>query len=125
MKRAGEDYLEAVLRIETEQEREGVRITDIAKLLSVTKPSVISAIKTLSKDGYISQESYSEIYLTEKGRIKAEQVYRRHKTLKEFFFNVLGVDEEIAEKDACKIEHDISSDSMEKIASFVEAYLKK
>lgn len=121
MLRAGEDYLESILQLERAQERTGVRITDIARKLEVTKPSVIRAMKQLHADGYIEQESYGDIYLTEKGRVKASQVYHRHSVLTRFFRDVLGVDAGQAEKDACLIEHYISSESMEKLAAFVEA----
>lgn len=121
MLRAGEDYLEAILQLEKAQERAGVRITDIAKKLEVTKPSVIRAMKQLHVEGYIEQEAYGDIYLTEKGRMKASQVYHRHSVLTRFFRDVLSVDPVQAEKDACLIEHYISPESMEKLASFVEA----
>ena len=121
MLRAGEDYLEAILQLEKAQERSGVRITDIAKKLEVTKPSVIRAMKQLHAEGYIEQEAYGDIYLTEKGRMKASQVYHRHSVLTRFFRDVLSVDPVQAEKDACLIEHYISPESMEKLASFVEA----
>ncbi len=121
MLRAGEDYLEAILQLEKAQERAGVRITDIAKKLEVTKPSVIRAMKQLHAEGYIEQEAYGDIYLTEKGRMKASQVYHRHSVLTRFFRDVLSVDPVQAEKDACLIEHYISPESMEKLASFVEA----
>ena len=71
MLRAGEDYLETVLQLEKAQNRAGVRITDIAKKLGVTKPSVIRAMKQLNADGYVEQESYGDIYLTEKGRMNS------------------------------------------------------
>ena len=121
MLRVGEDYLEAILQLEKAQERAGVRITDIAKKLEVTKPSVIRAMKQLHAEGYIEQEAYGDIYLTEKGRMKASQVYHRHSVLTRFFRDVLSVDPVQAEKDACLIEHYISPESMEKLASFVEA----
>ena len=121
MLRAGEDYLETVLQLEKAQNRAGVRITDIAKKLGVTKPSVIRAMKQLNADGYVEQESYGDIYLTEKGRMKASQVYHRHSVLTRFFRDVIGVASEQAEKDACLIEHYISAESMEKLSAFVDA----
>ncbi len=125
MLRAGEDYLEAVLQLEAKQKNPGVRITDIANKLSVTKPSVIRAMKQLGAEGYITQESYGDIYLTDKGRMKASQVYHRHSVLTMFFSEVLGVEPVQAERDACLIEHDISAESMEKLSTFVFSYLKK
>ncbi len=122
MKKSGEDYLEAVLQINEESGR--VRTTDVANRLGVSKPSVNRAMKVLAADGYIEQQTYGEIHLTEKGRLKAAQVYFRHKTLTSFFIDVLGVDAVTAEEDACLIEHDISSVTMERLASFLREYLQ-
>ena len=119
MLRAGEDYLETILMIEREQDESGVRITDIAKKLGVTKPSVIRSIKNLASEGFVTQESYGDIYLTEKGRLKAGQVLGRHKVIRTFLEEILGVDPEQADADACKIEHVVSSETMEKLSSFV------
>ncbi len=118
MKKSGEDYLEAVLAIGEEAGK--VRTTDVATRLGVTKPSVSRAMKLLQADGYIHQETYGEITLTERGRLLATQVYTRHKTLTSFLSNVLGVDPHIAEQDACLIEHDISNETMEKLGAFMK-----
>ena len=121
MLRAGEDYLETILQIEGTQEKSGVRITDIARKLEVTKPSVIRAMKQLAAEGYIEQEAYGDIFLTEKGRLKASQVLHRHAVLTSFVRDILCVSPEQAEKDACLIEHYISAESMEKLSAFVDA----
>jgi len=123
MQKSGEDYLEAVLALSEEHEK--VRTTDVALRLGVSKPSVNRAMKVLSQDGYIRQETYGDIHLTEKGKLKASQIYFRHKTLTSFLIEVLGVDPVIAEQDACLIEHDISSETMEKLASFLRSYQHK
>ncbi|NLK06955.1 MAG: metal-dependent transcriptional regulator [Spirochaetales bacterium] len=123
MQKSGEDYLEAVLALSEEHEK--VRATDVALRLGVSKPSVNRAMKVLSQDGYIRQETYGDIHLTEKGKLKASQIYFRHKTLTSFLQEVLGVDPVIAEQDACLIEHDISSETMEKLASFLRSYQHK
>lgn len=107
------------------EEHEKVRTTDVALRLGVSKPSVNRAMKVLSQDGYIRQETYGDIHLTEKGKLKASQIYFRHKTLTSFLQEVLGVDPVIAEQDACLIEHDISSETMEKLASFLRSYQHK
>lgn len=104
------------------QEHEKVRTTDVALRLGVSKPSVNRAMKVLASEGYVNQETYGDIHLTEKGRLKASQVYFRHKILTSFLKDVLGVDAVIAEQDACLIEHDISSETMEKLASFLRSY---
>jgi len=120
MQKSGEDYLEAILALS--QEHEKVRTTDVALRLGVSKPSVNRAMKVLAAEGYVNQETYGDIHLTEKGRLKASQVYFRHKTLTSFLRDVLRVDPVIAEQDACLIEHDISSETMEKLASFLRSY---
>ncbi len=119
MQKSGEDYLEAVLALSELNEK--VRTTDVALRLGVSKPSVNRAMKVLASDGYVQQETYGDIHLTEKGRLKASQVFFRHKTLTSFFIEVLGVDPVIAEQDACLIEHDISSETMEKLASYLRS----
>lgn len=121
MRQSGEDYLEAVLHLEEESDNHSVRLTDVALMLKVTKPSASRAMKILQKDGYIEQQSYGSIFLTDQGRLKAMQVRRRHNLLFTFFHKVLGVSKEIAEIDACEVEHAISSETVEKITDFVTA----
>ncbi len=123
MQKSGEDYLEAVLAIH--QDKGKVRTTDVALRLGVSKPSVNRAMKILMADGYIHQETYGDIELTKKGEIKASQVYFRHRTLTTFLSEMLGVEPKIAEQDACLIEHDISSETMEKLALFMQKHEKK
>lgn len=118
MRESGEDYLEAILTLE--HEHKAVRLTDIALHLGVTKPSVNRAMKVLQTDGYIHQESYGTIELTPKGRLKAAQVFRRHTVLTTFLSSILGVDSETAEAEACRMEHVLSSDTMERLSAFVE-----
>ncbi len=118
MRESGEDYLEAVL--ELEQERGTVRLTDVANRIGVTKPSVSRAMKILQTEGYIHQETYGTIELTAKGRTKASQVYGRHRTLTRFLEDVLGLDPETAENDACRMEHVLSSKTMQRLSAFVE-----
>jgi len=103
--KSSEDYLEAMLMM---RERHGyIRSIDIAAELSVTKPSVSYATKRLRENGYITMDKDGLITLTDKGLAIAERVYDRHKTLSAFLTQ-LGVDEQTAARDACKIEHDIS-----------------
>ena len=118
MRESGEDYLEAVL--ELEQERGTVRLTDVANRIGVTKPSVSRAMKILQTEGYIHQETYGTIELTAKGRIKASQVYGRHRTLTRFLEDVLGLDPETAESDACRMEHILSAKTMQRLSAFVD-----
>lgn len=109
---SSEDYLEAMLMM---QERNGyVRSIDIANELNVTKPSVSYATKRLRQNGYITMDKDGLITLTESGMAIASRVYERHKTLSSFFMR-LGVDEETALEDACKVEHDLSETTYEAI----------
>ncbi len=110
--KSAEDYLESMLML---KETKGyVRSIDIANTLSVTKPSVSYATKRLRENGYINMEKDGMITLTDKGMEIAEKIYTRHKILSSFFIS-LGVNEETALEDACKIEHDISDETFEAI----------
>lgn len=122
MNKSGEDYLEAILNIETEDS--GARITDIAEYLGVSKPSVNRAMKVLCEKGYVNHETYGKITLTEKGRAYASMVYKRHTVLVRFLKEILNVSDDVSERDACLIEHDVSSETMEKIASYLESHTK-
>ena len=105
---SAEDYLEQILVLL--EEKGYARSTDIAEALDVTKPSVSVAMKKLRENGYISMEKGGLISLIDKGYAIARRIYDRHLTLTKFFVS-LGVDEAIARRDACKIEHDISEES--------------
>lgn len=102
---SAEDYLEAILMI---QEKNGVvHSVDIAEELNYTKASVSVAMKKLRENGYIRMEKDGRLVLLEPGLKIAERIYERHQVLTRFFLQ-LGVDEETAAKDACKVEHDLS-----------------
>ena len=110
--KSSEDYLEAMLMM---QERYGaIRSIDIAAELGVTKPSVSYATKRLRENGYITMDRDSLITLTDKGMEIAQHIYERHKLLTQFLM-YLGVDEQTAREDACKIEHDLSDQTFEAI----------
>lgn len=105
IQKASEDYLEAMLMM---QEKHGyIRSTDVAEQLDVKKPSVSYATKRLRENGYITMDEKGLITLTDAGMEIATRIYERHRLLTEFFIH-LGVDEETARDDACRIEHDIS-----------------
>lgn len=110
--RSGEDYLETVLIL---QKKNGfVRSSDVADYLKVTRPSVSRAISLLKDGGFLIMNTDKTLTLTEAGYEVAEQVYEKHCVLKDRLVS-LGVDPEIAEQDACGIEHIISRESFEKI----------
>ena len=106
--RASEDYLEAMLIM---KDKHGyVRSIDVADHLGVTKPSVTYTTKRLRENGYLSMDGNGLLTLTESGDEIARRMYDRHKMLTEFFVPI-GVSEETAREDACKIEHDLSDES--------------
>lgn len=114
---SAEDYLETILIL---QERCGqVRSIDIVNMLGYSKPSVSIAMKKLRESGYISMAADGIITLNESGREVAERVYKRHKTITKLF-TMLGVSQEQATEDACKVEHDLSAETFACIRAFVE-----
>ncbi len=117
IKEAGEDYLEAILVLEKDNTQ--VRMSDIAKHLNVSKPSVNKAMNILKEAGYILQQRYGTILLTDSGREYAQKVYGRHLLFKRFFIEILNVDESVAEEDACHMEHCISDETMQKLNVFL------
>lgn len=113
-----EDYLECIVMLSESSHDAKVRSVDIAKKLSVSKPSVNKAMNILKEKGLIHQEAYSDIELTDAGKEMADMIFNRHKTLRSFLENILNVSCENAEKDACKIEHIISEETFKKISEF-------
>ncbi len=113
-----EDYLEAIFHISAE--KQAARAKDIADRLKVNKSSVTGALRSLSEKGYVNYAPYDLITLTDKGKILAEDVVRRHETLKDFFIKILLLEEDDAEKASCKIEHAISDKILDRIINFVE-----
>ena len=110
---SAEDYLEKILML-TERNGE-VRSIDIA-----TEPSVSIAMKNLRQAGYISMDGAGYITLEPPGLEIATRIYGRHKKLTRFFV-ALGVDPTVASHDACKIEHDLSAETFEKLVAFAES----
>ena len=119
--KSGEDYLEAILILE--QKRSYVRSSDVAEQMKVTKPSVTNATRLLKEGGFLTMDGDKQIHLTELGREVAASIYERHCVLTEGLI-YLGIDPETAEQDACRIEHDISRETFEKLKAFWEKILK-
>ena len=114
---SGEDYLEQIL---IQQRKNGfARSVDIAAAMNVTKPSVSIAMKNLRERGYITMDHESHIKLTEAGLAIAEKIDYRHRMLVACLMH-LGVSEDIAREDACKMEHDLSPVTFEAILRQVE-----
>ena len=106
---SGENYLETILVLT--KKNGSVRSIDIAEAMQFTKASVSRAMSILKRDNYIIMHPDGSILLTKEGQKKATAVYDRHVTLTRYINEVLGVDVEIAEKDACRIEHIISPET--------------
>ena len=120
MRESGENYLETILLL---QRKLGcVRSIDIANRLDYSKPSVSRAMGILKKQDYITMDKSGFIELTEKGLQKAEDIYESHTLIQEFLIETLGVEPDIAEQDACRIEHIISSRTFSQIKEYVEKH---
>jgi len=120
--KSGEDYLEAIFDIS--QTNQPVRCIDIAHKLQVSRPSVNKAIGKLRENGYLEQELYGTVTLTESGKNRAKQVRSRHSLISSFLIQVLGVDATTAEQDACKMEHDMSDTTIEKLSQYCDQFIK-
>ena len=117
IKESAENYLETILVLKNK--KGNVRSIDIAHELMVSKPSVSVAMKNFREEGYISVDTDGSISLTEKGLKVAERVYERHQIITEALMSI-GVDEITAKDDACKIEHDISDITVEKLKEYIK-----
>ncbi len=117
---SGEDYLEKILML---NERLGyARSMDIASELKVSKPSVSIAVKKLREDGYVEMDNNGHISLTAEGRKIAERIYDRHKVLSALL-RKLGVSDETAAFDACKMEPVVSDETFSAMCRFVHKSL--
>lgn len=121
IKESAENYLETILMLKNKTGH--VRSIDIATELNVTKPSVSVAMKHFREEEYITIAEDGGISLTEKGMKIAERIYERHRVITEALI-ALGVDEKTASEDSCKIEHDISDQTFEKIKEHLAKYRK-
>jgi Mn-dependent DtxR family transcriptional regulator len=112
-----EDYLEAIYMLELAGEK--IKSVKIAAELEVSKPAVNRAMNGLAEEGFIEKSDYSDIALTDKGREVAKEIYDRHRLLMQFLMK-LGVSEETAAVDCCKMEHILSGESLARIKEFVK-----
>jgi DtxR family Mn-dependent transcriptional regulator len=117
-----EDYLEMVSFLADDGE---VRVTDIAVRLGVSKPSVLTALKTLEDQGLLEHERYRGVALTRKGVVRAQEIRGKHNFLSAFLQDVVGVSAETAEKDACAMEHILSGETLEKMRQLAQGRKKK
>lgn len=115
---SGEDYLETILLLQ--REKGYVRSIDIATKLGFSKPSISRAMGNLKREEYIEMDTKGFITFTKKGFEMASKIYNRHNVITEFLMKTLDVSHEIAEEDACKIEHVISQHSLEKMQEYIK-----
>lgn len=113
LKESGENYLETILILS--QKNGSVRSIDIANELNYSKPSISRAMGILKTAGLITIEKNGQINLTEIGYEKATAIYERHCLIKEFLIQTLQIDEQLADKDACRIEHVLSVETFERM----------
>lgn len=111
-----EDYLETILILSSENKE--VKSVKIAEFLSVSKPAVNKAMNELKELGFIEKENYSNITLTKQGEIEAQNIYHKHLIIKKFLL-AIGVSQENAEIDCCKIEHVVSDETINCIKNFI------
>ncbi len=122
IKESAENYLEAILMIKNKKGH--VRSIDVANELGVSKPSVSVAMKNFREEEYIVIDANGGISLTDKGRQIAERIYERHDIISRALI-ALGVDKETALSDSCKIEHDLSQQTFDKIKEHLLKYENK
>jgi DtxR family Mn-dependent transcriptional regulator len=113
-----EDYLEAILRLEGG--RGYVRAKELAGRLGVTNASISSIMPKLGRMGLVAYERYAPIRLTPRGRRMAKGILRREEVLVTFFQEVLGISAEKAREEACRMEHEISPASIERLEAFLK-----
>ena len=113
-----EDYLEAIFNLS--KEKGAARVRDIASKLDVKMPTVTNMLKILSERGLIDYEKYEYLELTEKGSSVGQEIDHRHQILRRFLTNILKIDYDEADVDACKMEHAVSPATLEAFVDFME-----
>ena len=113
-----EDYLEAIAVLKEQNCR--ATVTALSESIGVKKPSVDWALKKLVDSGLVIHEKYGDVDLTPEGARIAEEVYRRHKALFSFLTDVLKVKPAVAEQDACRMEHALSRESINRLEKFID-----
>jgi len=113
-----EDYLETIFLLE--EKNRIARVKEIAEARSVKMPTVTEVLKRLSERGFIEYEPYGYVKTTEKGKRYAKEIYEKHKILIEFFRDILGLPQPVAEREGCLIEHHLSPETVERIKELTE-----
>ena len=122
LKKSSEDYLETILIIKNQ--KGVVRSIDVAHYMDFSKPSVSRAVTNLRRDGYLEMKEDGELIFTPKGLSAAQNIYERHTILTQLLISI-GVSEETAAADACRVEHAISSETFAKIKQLHQERLQK
>jgi DtxR family Mn-dependent transcriptional regulator len=113
-----QDYLEAILAIQ--EKNQVARVKDIAEKLDILKGSVTGALKNLAEKGLINYEPYSFITLTEQGKAIAGEITRRHRVIRDFLQCILMMDPEAADQNACRMEHAMDREAVNRLVAFIE-----
>lgn len=113
-----EDYLEAIFNLAKESNI--ARSKDIAKLLGVSRASVTGALRVLKEKGLANYRPYDYVTLTEAGQATAAEIDKKHKILKSFFTDVLGIESKTAQEAACKAEHALGPEIIARLLCFIE-----
>ena len=111
---SGEDYLEAILILQKQKGESAVRSIDLARHMGFSKPSISHAVGVLRDGNYLTMDNEGYLHLTDSGKDIAEKTYEKHLFLTDMLVNA-GVSKEVAERDACKMEHSISDESFKKL----------
>ena len=120
MHESGEDYIETIYLL---KKKKGlVRSIDVANELGFSRPSVSRAVGLLKEQGLITMDDSGELNLTEEGKRVAKKVYEKHTNLTTFLMMTAGVNAEIAENDACRIEHIISPETFKGIKKYIKEH---
>jgi DtxR family Mn-dependent transcriptional regulator len=116
-----EDYLEAIVMLKEQGEK--ATVTALSQSVGVKKPSVDWALKKLGDAGLIIHEKYGDVELTPEGARIADEVYHHHKIIRQFLVEILNVDPETADNDACRMEHVLSRKSLARLEKFIDFVL--
>jgi len=119
-----EDYLKAIHELSEESGAGRARVTDIGKRLGVTRPSVVGMLKHLAEHELVTHDHYGAVELTDVGAEVAKDMADRHRVLRNFLEEVLGLDADLAEDDACRMEHTLSAETIERFMA-LEAFREK
>lgn len=113
-----EDYLEAIYNIS--QEKRVVRVKNIAKRIGVKMPTVTNMLKSLSQKGFIDYEKHEFLELTSEGRKVGKEIDRRHHVIRSFLTDILKIDSVVADAEACKMEHGMSTETLDRLIQFID-----